>query len=135
MEILIKNAAVTDVLNDIGNAFRERCPADYDLFIKHVQEESTKLIKPSGMSEGGTLMNFMKIPMATNSLGKRISLYAFIRWQMQKRCGIDDFFRDKKNYYLLCQVWRDAWVKKNPTPFLRVGGECQNPPLPVSQSA
>lgn len=135
MEILIKNRAITDVLLEIGDAFRALCPADYEHFLKHVQEESTRLIKPSGMSEGGTILNMMKIPMGTNSRGERKSLYAFIREQMNKRCGIDDFFRDKKNYYLLCQVWRDAWVKKTPTPFLRVGGEC-NPPLPtVSPSA
>ena len=120
MEILVKNAAVTKVLQEIGDAYAANYPHDYARFIAAVKEESTKLLKPTGMSADGHLMNFMKIPCATNKQGARISLYAFIRKQIAKRCGIDDFFRDRKNYYLLCQVWRDAYVKKTPTHMLKV---------------
>lgn len=120
MEILIKNAAVVKVLEEIGATFAAEYPRDYEEFVKHVREESKNLIQPNGMSPGGHLMNFMKIPCATNKLGNRVSLYAFIKNQMQKRCGIDDFFRDRQNYFLLKKVWADAYVKKTPTPMLKV---------------
>lgn len=111
MEILIKNQSIINVLSDIGEAFRALCPDDYDSFIKYVKDEKTKLIKPSGMSTEGHFMNFMKLPCGTNSKGERINLYSFIKQQMRKRCGIEDFFADRHNYYLLCQVWSDAHVK------------------------
>lgn len=139
MEILIKNKALETVLEDIGEAFRALCPDDYERFIAAVKRESEMLLKPSGMSQEGTMINLMKIPIATNSRGEKKSLYTFIKWQVQQSCGIDDFFRDRKNYQLLCRVWADAHVRKHKREIISRSGSASPPaseekcPSPQSQ--
>lgn len=122
MEILIKDKTVIRILEEIGEAFHALCPHDYDRFIKYVKDESQRLLKPSGMSEEGTMINLMKIPVGYNSRGEARSLYAFIKQEMARAGVSDDFFRDRKNYQLLCRVWADAHVKKHTLPiFPRTG--------------
>jgi len=112
VQILTKGRALTDTITEIGEAYRACYPTDYAAFIKLIKDESGVLTRPTGMSDDGTMMNFMKIPMATNSLGERINLYSFIKQQMRKLHGIDDFFADRNNYYLLRDIWRDAQIRR-----------------------
>lgn len=120
MEVLIKNKAVETILEEIFEAFAAIDPQGAEDFIQHVKEESQQLVKPSGMSTDGAILNLMKIPCIRNSLGEKINLYSFIKQTMHSRCGIDDFFRDAENYRLMCKVWTNAKVKRKPTPFLRM---------------
>lgn len=121
MEVIIKNAALEKLLEDIGEEFRRACPSEYEKFIRHVQEESKVLIKPSGMSLDGCFMNMMKIPIIRTRDGRVGNMYAFIKHQVEKRFGIPDFFSDRKNYQLLCKVWKDAYVRKQKTVRLDLG--------------
>lgn len=123
VNFIIKNKSLETVIEDIGEAFRALCPQDYEDFIAYVKTESEILLKPSGMSHEGTMLNLMKIPCGTNSRGEKKNLYGFIKEQMWKRAHIDDFFRDRENYRLLCKVWRDAEVKRKPTKIFRITPE------------
>lgn len=119
MEILVKNAAVVKVLDEIGEAYRALCPGDWERFIQAVKEEGQRLQKQNAMSSDGTMLNYMKIPCVTWR-GRTGNLYAFIKHEMKKRCGIEDFFAERENYQLLCRVWKDAKVKNKPTSYLKV---------------
>lgn len=121
MEILVRNQAVINILNQIADVIHSHYPDDYEAFIKYVILESQHLVKPSGLSPEGHIMNFMKIPCVTNKAGEKINLYGAIKRLMRKYCGIEDFFSDRKNYELLCQTWKDAYVKKRPTRHIEVG--------------
>src|SRR5437867_7830358 len=100
MQIVIKNKALTETLEEILNAYYDTCPAEAEIFEAMVKEESKHLVKSSGMSEDGCFMTLLKLPPN--------GLYSFIRWQVSKRCGLDDFFRDPENYRLLGRIWANA---------------------------
>lgn len=114
MQILIRNAAIDDFLKEVAASFRALCPAEYEMFRKHVKEESHRLVKPSGMSRDGCFLNKMFIPQ---------KLYTFIKWQARKRLGIPDFFADKENYYRLCRMWPDSVTRRKPTVFIDKGSK------------
>jgi hypothetical protein len=107
MEIIIKNKALTDVLEEIIQAYYDVCPTEAQIFEDMVRAESQHLVKQSGMSEDGCFMTLIKLPSN--------ALYRFIKEQVAKRCGLDDFFRDPENYRLLGRVWANARIKKKPT--------------------
>lgn len=109
MEIVVKDAAVVRILEEIADAWRCLRPESYRDFLELMDEESKNLIKPTAMSAGGNMLNFGKLPT---------DLYVFIKQQMRKRCGIDDFFRDPTNFYLLTKVWSDARIRRTPTNML-----------------
>jgi len=121
MEVLIKNAALESLLEAIGEEYRRVCPGEYEKFIRYVQEESKVLVKPTGMSADGSFMNMMKLPIIRTKDGRVGNMYSFIKHQVEKRCGIPDFFADRKNYQLLCKVWKDAYVRKQKTTRLDLG--------------
>lgn len=106
MEIVIKNAALVRILEEIADAWRSLRPASYREFLEIIDEESKQLLKPTAMSADGNMLNYCKLPT---------DLYAFIKHQMRKRCGIDDFFRDPENYRLLTKVWSDTRIRRKPT--------------------
>lgn len=110
-EICIKGAALTTTLNEIADAFRALCPSEYDKFLTVISETNKCLIKPSGMSAQGHMMELCKLPQG---------IYSFVKQQMRKRHGIPDFFSDPKNYYLLCKVWSDCTIRRKKTPLLVV---------------
>jgi hypothetical protein len=110
-EICIKGAALTTTLNEIAEAYAHICPEEYEAFLGFVGENNKNLIKPSGMSSGGNMMDLCKLPSG---------VYSFVKHQMRKRHGIDDFFADPKNYYLLCKVWSNCCTKHRKTPTLIV---------------
>jgi len=109
MEILFRNKALNDVLEEIITAFYELCPEAAAEFERIVSEESKSLVKESAMSADGNFLNLCKLPKI---------MYMFIRAQMRKRCGIDDFFRDWENYYLLTKVWKNARIRRRSLPRL-----------------
>lgn len=103
MDFHIKNNAVTKILEEIADAYRTLFPQKYEDFLKLIQEEKARLIKPTALSEDGTMLSLCKIPT---------EIYSFVKWQMRKRCDIHDFFHDRRNYYLLCKVWSDLRIKR-----------------------
>lgn len=126
MEVIVKNAAVVRILEEIADAFRTLRPPSYRAFLAIVDEESKALKRPNAMSTDGHMLNFCKLPA---------DLYTFVKQQMRKRCGIDDFFRDAKNYYLLTKVWSDARIRRTPTHLLLTKELCiDQPPRPQKGS-
>lgn len=110
MQIVMKNQALAQTLESIISAYYALLPRQAAAFEKYVREESGQLVKPTGMSKSGSMMNWVKIPSV---------LYSFIKKEMRKLHGIDDFFRDYEHYKLLMQVWKAAVVKRKPTKVFR----------------
>lgn len=106
MQIVVKNAAVVRILEEIADAWRSLRPESYKAFLQIVDEESKQLLKPTAMSADGNMLNYCKLPA---------DLYGFVKHQMCKRCGIDDFFRDHDNYVLLTKVWSETRIRRSPT--------------------
>lgn len=106
MEIIIKDAALTRTLEEIAEAYAAVCPDAYAAFCQIVEQESKNLVKPTGMSKQGHFMDVCRIPA---------HLYTFIRQQMLKRHGIDDFFRDRRHYDLLLKTWPACKIKRKPS--------------------
>lgn len=96
--ILVKDAALTTWLSGVVEHYRGRFPADYEKFSAHVSQERKQLIKKSGMSKEGHFMNRLYIPT---------KLYLYLKELAYIELGIDDFFRDRANYDLLCRVCSD----------------------------
>lgn len=110
-EIIIKNAALERTLSEIADAYRACCPSEYTAFLALVNTASASQKQSSGMSDEGHFMDLMRFPG---------TLYPFIKHQMRKRHGIDDFFRDKANYRLVMKVWSDLKLKHKATSIFRV---------------
>lgn len=106
MDFHIKNAAAVKVLEEIAEAYHALFPQKYEEFRRMVRDEEARLIRHTALSEEGTMLSLCKIPE---------EIYAFVKWQMRKRCNIDDFFRWRNNYYLLCKVWSDLRIRRRDT--------------------
>lgn len=115
MEVLIKNRAAAVVLEEIADAYRSAFPGRYADFIQLIREEQTRLLKPSALSTEGTLQAVLKIPE---------DIFGFVKWQMQKRCGIHDFFRRSTDYDLLAKVWSDLRIRRRESPKFFKDGKC-----------
>jgi len=113
----VKRQAIEKFLEEVAAAWQEQYPKQYEAFCRLVELESAHLIKPSGMTAGGHFLDYCKIPQ---------DLYSFIKWQASKRLGIDDFFREKRNYQLLVRIWPRAKIKTHPKPFYRFQWEEKN---------
>lgn len=111
MEIVIKNQAIERDLATIVNWYYTKYPESAASFDSYVSEESSRLIKPTAMTTDGHMLNFAKLPAP---------LYSIIKRAFSMVHGIDDFFRDQSNYYLLCKVWQTARIKRIPTKLLTV---------------
>src|ERR1051326_4940574 len=77
MEIIIKNKALTDVLEEIIQAYYDVCPTEAQIFEDMVRAESQHLVKQSGMSEDGCFMTLIKLPSN--------ALYRFIKEQVDRK--------------------------------------------------
>ena len=110
-EILIKNKALEATLSEIIDAYYDLCPAQADWFEALVREESSHLVNASGLSAGGCFMTLAKLPK---------NLYSFIRWQVSKRCKLDDFFRDPANYRLIIKLWSNAAIRRKPKNWIQI---------------
>jgi hypothetical protein len=120
MQFHIKGAAIEAFLTEVVKAFADLQPAMYQHFCEHVERESAALLKKSGMSADGSVMNKMYIPAL---------MYAFIKEQARCRLGIENFWADRENYYTLCKVWPAAKTKTKPTPFFDPGAaKCRRLP-------
>lgn len=117
MEFYFKDGAKTRFLEEIASAFRDHFPSVYNDFMRHVREETKRLINPTGMSAEGHFMIKMYLPS---------KLYTFVKWQARKRLGIDEFFNDRKNYDLLCKVWSGCQPERKRTPFFDQGARKQH---------
>lgn len=111
MEILIKQQALVKFLEEVAEAYRSLRPAEYQEFLRIIEEESHSLIKPSAMTRDGSALNFMKVPT---------SVYLFIKREYRRRFEDADFFADVENYYLLAKVWPAIRVRRKETQMLRV---------------
>lgn len=110
-EILIKDQALTRTIEEIADAYRAVRPSEYAAFCRLIDEDSRSLLKPTGMSSEGTLLDLFRLPA---------SLYSFIKQQMRKRHGIHDFFAFPENYRLLMKVWSSCALKRKPTQMLHL---------------
>lgn len=115
MEVHVKDRAVTVVLEEIAEAYRATYPARYHAFMEVLREEQGRLLKPTAMSTDGTFMTFLKIPE---------DIFGFVKWQMQKRCHIHDFFKRESDYYLLAKVWSDLRIRRRESPKFFKDGKC-----------
>jgi len=111
LQIIIKNQALERTLEEIADAYRTLCPSEYASFMALVKEESGALLKPSGMSKEGHLLDLARFPGI---------IYPFTKMAMRKYHGIADFFADKKNYRLALKVWSDLALKRKATQIFRV---------------
>jgi hypothetical protein len=119
MQIIIKDQALTKTLEEIADAYRAICPSEYTAFLGLVNSASKSLKRPNGMSDEGHFLDLMRFP------GR---LYPFIKQQMRKRHGIDDFFADKKNYRLVAKVWSEIQTRRKATSVFRVKPSDFSPP-------
>lgn len=106
MQVLVKNQAVRAELEAIADEWRARFPQEYEDFMSIIDEESKNLIKTTAMSKDGNMLNYCKIPQL---------LHDFILYRFRKRHGVQDFFRDPKNYRLLAEVWPASRIRRKPT--------------------
>lgn len=111
IQIHVKDAAVTAILEEIASAYADLYPQEYEEFIACCREEEQTLLKPTGMSTDGTMMTFCKIPS---------TIYSFIKHQMRKRCGIPDFFKEESNYRLVTKIWSTCAIRHKRTARLEV---------------
>ena len=105
-QVIVKDAALRAELEAIADEWRARFPDDYDEFLKIIDQESKSLKLPTAMSTNGTYLNYCKVPQL---------LHDFILYRFRKRHGVDDFFRDPKNYRLLAEVWPASRIRRKPT--------------------
>jgi NADH:ubiquinone oxidoreductase subunit C len=111
MEVQVKNAAMTAFLEEIAAAYRDMYPERYADFLKAMAEENKTLLNTTALSNDGTILSLGKLPT---------ELYAFIKFQANKRLGIKDFFSDEANFRLLMKVWPSARVKRTPSTFVHI---------------
>ena len=104
----IKDQALLQTLEEIAASYALLKPDEYKATVDCARRASDTLAKPTGMSVGGNFMSVAEIPT---------DVYSFVKWQMKKRHGIDDFFRDERNTRLLLRVFEDFQVKRKPTPL------------------
>jgi hypothetical protein len=113
MEILFKNKAVEDVMEEIVKQFVALRPHEAKAMQEYIVGESAHLHTSSGMSKDGTMRNYCKMPKL---------LYSFIVQQMRKRCGIPNFFASSSDYRLFLKIWSNAKMKTKKKAFLDIGG-------------
>lgn len=115
MEILVRDQALRNFFTEVFEAYQDLRPEDAAAFRKHVEAESQALVKPSGMSREGHFLNRMYIPSI---------LYSFIKAQARKRLEIDDIWRDRRHYDLLCSVVQSAETRRVPTEIFHGVAPC-----------
>lgn len=118
MEIHVKNKAVTVVLEEIAEAYRSTYPDRFADFMEILRDEKSRLLRPDGFSTEGTFLSTLKIPE---------DIFGFVKWQMQKRCHIHDFFKRSTDYDLLAKVWSDLRVRRRESPKFFKDGKCPSP--------
>lgn len=111
MQVVIKNASLERFLSEVADAFCSEWPAYAEEVTKFVQEEQSRLIKQTGMSQDGTLMTLGHMPA---------EIYSFVKRQAFKRLNIEDFWADYDNYRLFFKVWTNCAVRRKRTPMLQV---------------
>jgi len=107
----IKDQALERTLEEIADAYEELQPGEWAAFQAILNERSKCLINKSGMSGDGTMLDYCHLPAG---------LYGFIKQQMRKRHGIDDFFKTKSNYSLLCKVWTACETRRKKKQILQI---------------
>ena len=106
MQVVVKDAALRAELELIADEWRAQFPDDYEEFTRIIDEESKSVKLATAMSTEGNYLNFCKIPQL---------LHDFILYRFRKRHGVDDFFRDPRNYRLLAEVWPASRIRRKPT--------------------
>jgi len=105
-QVIVKDAAIRAELEAIADEWRAQFPADYEEFLRIIDQESKNVKLPTAMSTEGNYLNYCKIPQL---------LHDFILYRFRKRHGVPDFFRDAKNYRLLAEVWPASRIRRKPT--------------------
>lgn len=102
MQVVINNQALETFFTECVSAFYSLYP-DVALAIEdHAARQSAALINCNGMSSDGDMMLICAYPQR---------LYPFIRKEAAERLGIDDVWRDEKNFRLFLKVYKKCAIK------------------------
>lgn len=128
MQIQIKNQALTDLFEEAVRDFHDVCPRLARELNQAVEEQSRALRRTNGMSPEGHFMISGLIPQF---------LFDIVLNEARKRFGIEDVWKDPRNFRLFMKIWKKAKVKKKPTPFYdpKRSERCQSPSTSLSASA
>lgn len=105
MEVVVKNQALESLFEECAKEFWSVCPRLAKTLADHTRDKSNLLHNQNGMSKDGNMMLLACMPQF---------IYPFIRRQAQKRLGIDDVWRDPRNFRLFLRVWKTCNVKRTP---------------------
>jgi hypothetical protein len=110
-EIIIKNQSIERFVEEVASAYCSAYPSKAEAFDRLVRHQTASLIKTTGMSTGGTLMEIGALPN---------EIYAAVKHLAKIHLNIPDFWDDFDRFNLFLRVWSNCRIKRTPTPFLTV---------------
>lgn len=112
-EIIMRGKALEDTLKEVIEFCYWKFPHEMKQMEEVVAAESACLVKPTALSQDGSMMDFCKITP---------KLYACVKYIMRKHHGIPDFWADRANYYFFTRLFTKSRIKHKPTKMFRIEG-------------